>query len=1082
MRARTAIIGGASATLLLALALALMPAGLARTAVADVSALAAAILVAVAAAWRAPRAHRPLAWRLLAAGAALFALAEGYWTWQEVGARTALPAASLADLVYYAGYGFLVAALVALFPERDGLRPRVRRGLDALALAATLMAILWIGLIDRWADPSGTGEMAALVAAAYPALDLALAGSFALLAAEVTGPARRRLGLLSVGALLWAVGDLAYARDVLVGGYPAGGFLDAAWIAGYLAMAAAAVVRPAQDQRLPDAYGPTRASALALYGPIAVLLPLAAWDFAAHRTMDTVLFGLGLVIVAAITARQVLLSWDLLRSNRDLGAANERFRMAERATSDVLWDLDLRTDRLLWGATFKDVFGHADVVTPLSGWSSRVHPEDLPRVQADFEAVLAGPDTTLHFQYRFRRGDGSYADVLDRAFIVRDVHGEAVRLVGALQDISHRKAAEEALRRSEQSFHSLADNFPDYITRFDRDLKRVYANPAVRDLWRRMGAPDPQGLTVQQATVAPAEAARELEQTLRDALADGQIRELRQTVPTPAGPRRLLGTIVPERGADGRIESLLAVARDVTETDAAKQRLQASEERYRLLAETSSDLVQAFDAAGVCTYCSPSSLGVLGYAPEELVGHNGLTLLHPDDAEALREGRLASRRPDGTHVVEARARHKKGSWIWIETISRDLVDAEGRVRGHVASTRDVSGRHAAVEALRASEERLRTLLDNLDEGYVSIDLTTGVATNSRAIERIFGHPQALYDADPMLWSTQVLPEDRDRVLASYAQLLAGKATQDDCRILRPDGQTRWVRASMRPVADATGIIVRVDGVIRDITAERAAEEHKLEVKRLEGVAAFKTQFLNSAAHELATPLTPIKLQMSSLRRGLLGSMEPRQLEALDLLDRNLDRLNLLVQDLLDAARLQEGKLRLQAKPLPVSRVAREVLRSFAEKARQDGIRLGGRGLDSTAEVLGDDARLAQVLFNLVHNAIKFTPRDGSVEIRVATEGTEAVVSVQDTGIGLEPEQRARLFEPFTQVHDDAQRNVGGTGLGLYVSRGIVEQHGGRLTCASDGRGRGSTFTVRLPLRAAVVPPSADRAPGPRPAA
>jgi signal transduction histidine kinase len=269
------------------------------------------------------------------------------------------------------------------------------------------------------------------------------------------------------------------------------------------------------------------------------------------------------------------------------------------------------------------------------------------------------------------------------------------------------------------------------------------------------------------------------------------------------------------------------------------------------------------------------------------------------------------------------------------------------------------------------------------------------------------------------------------------------------------------------------------GIVLDLAAQHEAEANRQRAQRLEEVAAFKTQFLNNAAHELATPLTPIKLQVASLRRDVFGALSPRQHDAVGLIERNLHRLGRLVQDLLDAARLQSGHLQVMLRPVEPGRIAQDVVASFAEKARQDGVALAMRRLDSPVQTLGDETRLTQVLFNLVHNALKFTPRGGRVEVALDARGGEVVLSVADTGAGMTGEQISRLFHPFTQVHDPTVHDVGGTGLGLYISQGIVEQHGGRLLCHSDGRGRGTTFEVHLPLRAVEHPDAAPRRRGER---
>lgn len=194
-----------------------------------------------------------------------------------------------------------------------------------------------------------------------------------------------------------------------------------------------------------------------------------------------------------------------------------------------------------------------------------------------------------------------------------------------------------------------------------------------------------------------------------------------------------------------------------------------------------------------------------------------------------------------------------------------------------------------------------------------------------------------------------------------------------------------------------------------------------------------------------------------------GDLTERQRSSIGLLERNINRLARLVQDLLEAARMQSGKIKLALQPVALADLVRDVAASFEAKAQEQGVALDVSA-PSPVQAVADASRINQVLFNLVHNALKFTPRGGRVTMRVAREGPLAVIEVADTGLGLTAEQQGRMFQPFSQVHDarSLPTAVGGTGLGLYISRGILEQHGGSIGVRSEGRGRGSTFRVELP--------------------
>jgi signal transduction histidine kinase len=249
-----------------------------------------------------------------------------------------------------------------------------------------------------------------------------------------------------------------------------------------------------------------------------------------------------------------------------------------------------------------------------------------------------------------------------------------------------------------------------------------------------------------------------------------------------------------------------------------------------------------------------------------------------------------------------------------------------------------------------------------------------------------------------------------------------------------------------------------------------------ELERLRQMNELKTRFLNMAAHELNTPMTPIRLQVHLLKAGVLGELNPRQRQAVLTLDRNVERLESLVKEVLDVARLEGGHMRISTSSVELDPVVQEVIESFSEVAHQVGVALTGPGRTGIT-VAADRNRLVQVFYNLVSNAIKFTPEGGTVAVACRAEGDQATVEVTDTGAGLSQEQIGRLFRPFSQVHDPARFTTSGTGLGLFIALGLVQLMGGTIGVTSGGPERGSTFWFTLPLAGAGVAP-AVQVPGP----
>lgn len=263
------------------------------------------------------------------------------------------------------------------------------------------------------------------------------------------------------------------------------------------------------------------------------------------------------------------------------------------------------------------------------------------------------------------------------------------------------------------------------------------------------------------------------------------------------------------------------------------------------------------------------------------------------------------------------------------------------------------------------------------------------------------------------------------------------------------------------------------------TGRRAEAEREME--RLRELDRFKSSFINAAAHELNTPLTPLQLQLHVLEKAeQTGSPEQRQ-RAMGILRRNVERLALLVQDMLDVARLQSGHITIDRSPNDLAIVVRDALETYKGPADAKGIAIAVEG-PPTLVVAIDAKRTSQILYNLVSNAVKYTPPEGHVKVRFSGDDRAVRIEVQDSGLGFSAEQLEKMFIPFGQAHV-GQVSAPGTGLGLYISRGIAEQHGGTLAASSPGPGQGALFTCvlsQVPTLAQDATAAAPPSPPPKP--
>ncbi|MCA1813147.1 MAG: HAMP domain-containing protein [Halobacteriales archaeon] len=253
-------------------------------------------------------------------------------------------------------------------------------------------------------------------------------------------------------------------------------------------------------------------------------------------------------------------------------------------------------------------------------------------------------------------------------------------------------------------------------------------------------------------------------------------------------------------------------------------------------------------------------------------------------------------------------------------------------------------------------------------------------------------------------------------------------------------------------------------------ARLGAQTHALEesVDRLREMDEVKTRFINIASHELRTPMTPLRTELHMMRTGKRGPVSPEMDKGLQMLTRNVDRLNRLIRELLEASRMQAGHLKLQVKDLDLPAVAQAAVQTMEGEARKRGVTLVAEVADVRVRADGD--RVQQVLINLMENALQFTPRGGTVRVSARATPGMAELCVEDDGAGIAAELVGKLFQPFSQAESGVPRTEGGTGLGLFICKGIVEAHGGRIHAESDGDGRGARFFFTLPL---AGPPLAE---------
>lgn len=512
-------------------------------------------------------------------------------------------------------------------------------------------------------------------------------------------------------------------------------------------------------------------------------------------------------------------------------------------------------------------------------------------------------------------------------------------------------------------------------------------------------------------------------------------------------------------------------SQQVIAKQAMKQRLhesQVAEAKFRGLLEAAPDPIVIVDSRGRIAIVNTQAEAAFGYGRQELYGCPLQLLLPGHDPGRAKSARARPRARLGDQAQFGVRRD--GSRFAADVSLSPIETEEGTFVGTII--RDVTQQRRAQDALVESEQRFRALAKATSEA-VAIHHQGFIVDANERFTTLFGFPSEQDAVGRHLVDLADGPQASKMV----HDLVHGSNSVSEWTGTRPDGSTFSAQSQTRPI-QYRGRAAQVT-VIRDVTSARTAEAERLravrqraEIERLNSINQFKSQFLNTAAHELNTPLTPIKVQLFLLERALKDDNVETLGRGLDLLGRNFDRLERLVQDLLQAGRLDSGRLELKQAPCDLTAILREALETFEVPAQAKKLRLS---LDAPEQLplVADASRLTQVVYNLVSNAIKYSRPGGRVHMSATCDDERIRLCVRDTGLGLTPQQAMKLFQPFSQAHADQHPAIGGTGLGLFIARGIVNLHGGRVWCTSPGPNQGSQFFVELPRNGAGANPRSN---------
>ncbi|HNB23323.1 MAG TPA: PAS domain S-box protein [Candidatus Melainabacteria bacterium] len=465
--------------------------------------------------------------------------------------------------------------------------------------------------------------------------------------------------------------------------------------------------------------------------------------------------------------------------------------------------------------------------------------------------------------------------------------------------------------------------------------------------------------------------------------------------------------------------------------------LNAAARKERAIVENAADVIFSLDREGNFTKLSPAAKTMFGFEPSDLVGKNCLEIVLKTDAEATVNALKEIREGNKSNEFESRITRADGSDISI-LWSVQWSDPDD---SFFCVAHDITERKAAEQVIKEAEARLRQILESLPVGLMMVDLDGKVVLSNRTFEEVFGY--RLEDIEGKTIETIFTDSRARKVNLDYITENA-LARAHECLVEKRDGSEIPVEISFREIETLDG--KRLIGLILDIT-----DRHEVEM--------MKAQFVQMVSHDLRTPLTSVQSYLDLLGRGVYGQLTDAGTQKLDLLNKSVDRLVNMIRDLLDIERWESGHLKISIGDTSLNAIVEPSLE--AVNAHREVKKVTINAPKEDMQLRGDEERLVQVVINLLHNAIKFSPEKGIIDLTARRENGYVEIEIRDEGPGIPSDLQASIFERFKQVSETDATVKKGTGLGLAISKAIVEAHQGKIGVTSE-EGKGSTFWFKLP--------------------
>ncbi|MFX1420447.1 MAG: PAS domain S-box protein, partial [Promethearchaeota archaeon] len=658
---------------------------------------------------------------------------------------------------------------------------------------------------------------------------------------------------------------------------------------------------------------------------------------------------------------------------------------------------------------------------------------------------------SISAEYRALHKDGHYVHLSAKGTIVKD-NGKD-KLIAILRDISLQK-------ETETKYQFITDNINDMISVFNDKFELLFINETQE---RISGFSKEEIIGKSPLEFLHPDDIKRAKQTLRKALKEGQGRG-QYRMRTKSNLYKWLdvnGRVTFDSDGNQRI---LLVSRDITREKEIEQKLKESEEKYRLIYENANDLIKVLNNKFEYEDLNENiHKQILGFSKEELLKKSPINFVHPNDRKqsAILLSKILRK---GTGSYQTRFKHKNGSYKWVEISAKNFEDSAGNKK-IITIARDISARKTSEQKLKESEEKYRILFENSPYAIGIMDVTGKILDCNSHQEKIFGYKKDELIGKDFKEIDSIPQEFMPLILNSFKKLIKGERVgPQEIQLYKKDRSLIWT------AMQASGIELQnkklIQTISQDITFLKETEL-KLEEqnKELEQLNELKTEFLRRASHELKTPLVAIKGNADLAIKLHYENLKPDVIKILEAIQRNCERLNDIIHKLIESSKLESTKIELYTTKEDLSSLIKSCIKELKTLIKIRNVTINFEMKQPLFNKFNKD-QLHEVISNLITNAINYSPPGGNIEVKSEVKKNTIITSIKDEGIGFTKVEKGKLFQKFGKIKRTSQGFNGlfeGSGLGLYISKKIIELHGGEIWVESEGRNKGSTFYFTLPL-------------------